>query len=165
MATTGYGCSRIPVLYGLQPGRCAFFPDGIPSQRCGRCKTPATSTRLRPETRTTSSVLDGRRGLHVLPQNITEHNPAPSPSGHPLLSGPPTGNDIHQMFTTGGCAPAPSLHANTRNTRCGNSPSVRAFRYTRPRTTQRRRTRTTYDSPHIGTRRHERSTAASAAPD
>ena len=23
-------------------------------------------------------------------QNVTEHNPAPSPSGHPLLSGPPT---------------------------------------------------------------------------
>ena len=23
-------------------------------------------------------------------QNMTEYNPAPSPSGHPLLSGPPT---------------------------------------------------------------------------
>ena len=33
-------------------------------------------------------------------QNVTEHNPAPSPSGHPLLSGPPTLNDIHQIFTT-----------------------------------------------------------------
>ena len=32
-------------------------------------------------------------------QNVTEHNPAPSPSGHPLLSGPPTLNDIHQIFT------------------------------------------------------------------
>ena len=27
------------------------------------------------------------------------NNPAPSPSGHPLLSGPPTLNDIHQIFT------------------------------------------------------------------
>ena len=34
-------------------------------------------------------------------QNVTEHNPAPSPSGHPLLSGPPTLNDIHQIFTSG----------------------------------------------------------------
>ena len=30
---------------------------------------------------------------------MTEHNPAPSPSGHPLLSGPPTLTDIHQIFT------------------------------------------------------------------
>eukprot|EP00964_Phaeocystis_antarctica_P017628 scaffold9746_cov40-Phaeocystis_antarctica.AAC.1 len=30
---------------------------------------------------------------------MTEHNPAPSPSGHPLLSGPPTLNDIHKIFT------------------------------------------------------------------
>ena len=30
-------------------------------------------------------------------QNVTEHNPAPSPSGHPLLSGPP--RYIHQIFT------------------------------------------------------------------
>ena len=39
---------------------------------------------LRPETRTTPqfNYLSG--------QNATEHNPAPSPSGHPLLSGPPT---------------------------------------------------------------------------
>jgi hypothetical protein len=28
----------------------------------------------------------------VFGQNVTEHNPAPSPSGHPLLSGPPTLN-------------------------------------------------------------------------
>ena len=39
---------------------------------------------LRPETRTTpqSNYLPG--------QVFTELNPAPSPSGHPLLSGPPT---------------------------------------------------------------------------
>eukprot|EP00964_Phaeocystis_antarctica_P001174 scaffold635_cov53-Phaeocystis_antarctica.AAC.4 len=31
---------------------------------------------------------------------MTEYNPAPSPSGcHPLLSGPPTLTDIHQIFT------------------------------------------------------------------
>jgi hypothetical protein len=35
----------------------------------------------------------------VFDQNVTEHNPAPSPSGHPLLSGPPTLRDIHQIFT------------------------------------------------------------------
>jgi hypothetical protein len=52
----------------------------------------------------------------VFGQNVTEHNPAPSPSGHPLLSGsiylylsiylslyPPTLNDIHQIFTSLGC--------------------------------------------------------------
>eukprot|EP00964_Phaeocystis_antarctica_P150386 scaffold117780_cov39-Phaeocystis_antarctica.AAC.1 len=33
-------------------------------------------------------------------KNMTEHNPAPSPSGHPLLSGPPTLTDIHQIFTS-----------------------------------------------------------------
>ena len=31
---------------------------------------------------------------------MTKYNPAPSPSGHPLLSGPPTLNDIHHVFTT-----------------------------------------------------------------
>eukprot|EP00964_Phaeocystis_antarctica_P003296 scaffold1753_cov90-Phaeocystis_antarctica.AAC.3 len=36
---------------------------------------------------------------YVFGQNMTEHNPAPSPSGHPLLSGPPTLSDIHQIFT------------------------------------------------------------------
>jgi hypothetical protein len=35
----------------------------------------------------------------VFGQNVTEHNPAPSPSGHPLLSGPPTFGGIHQIFT------------------------------------------------------------------
>ena len=32
-------------------------------------------------------------------QNVTEHNPAPSPSGQPLLSGPPTETEIQQRFT------------------------------------------------------------------
>ena len=37
-------------------------------------------------------------------QNLTKHNPAPSPSGHPLLSGPPPETnpeirDIHLIFT------------------------------------------------------------------
>jgi len=31
-------------------------------------------------------------------QNVTEHNPAPSPSGHPLLKATDF-NDIHQIFT------------------------------------------------------------------
>jgi hypothetical protein len=41
----------------------------------------------------------------VFGQNVTEHNPAPSPSGQsiylsiPLLSGPPNFNDIPQIFT------------------------------------------------------------------
>jgi hypothetical protein len=39
----------------------------------------------------------------VFGQNVTEHNLAPSPSGHPLLSGPPTLNDIHQIFTLSIC--------------------------------------------------------------
>ena len=37
---------------------------------------------------------------NVFGQNMTEHNPAPSPSGHPLLSGPPSGRyspDIHPI--------------------------------------------------------------------
>ena len=34
---------------------------------------------------------------YVISQNNTEHNPGPSPSGHPLLSGPPTLTDIHQI--------------------------------------------------------------------
>ena len=48
---------------------------------------------LRPETRTTPqfNYLSG--------QNATEHNPAPSPSGQPLLSAPPTETEIHQGFT------------------------------------------------------------------
>ena len=36
------------------------------------------------DTRTTSQFD------YSLGQNVTEHNPAPSPSGHPFLSGPPT---------------------------------------------------------------------------
>ena len=36
---------------------------------------------------------------YVFGQNMIENNPAPSPSGHPLLSGAPTTNDIHQIFT------------------------------------------------------------------
>jgi hypothetical protein len=56
----------------------------------------------------TGHVAPGRRRVQAdgdaIGQNVTEHNPAPSPSGHPLLSyliylirsGPPT---IHQIFT------------------------------------------------------------------
>eukprot|EP00964_Phaeocystis_antarctica_P032716 scaffold18539_cov54-Phaeocystis_antarctica.AAC.2 len=42
----------------------------------------------------------------MIGQNITEHNPAPSPSGHTLLSGPPTSNDIHQIFSPRPCPAA-----------------------------------------------------------
>ena len=35
-------------------------------------------------------------------QNVTEHNPAPSPSGHPLLSGPP---NLNERLTVGTCFP------------------------------------------------------------
>ena len=34
------------------------------------------------------------RAQRLFGQNMTEYNPAPSPSGHPLLSGPPTLTDI-----------------------------------------------------------------------
>jgi hypothetical protein len=47
----------------------------------------------------------------VFGQNVTEHNPAPSPSGHPLLSGPPTLNDIHQIFISWGEPPEPREQA------------------------------------------------------
>ena len=54
-------------------------------------KTPATST-----ARDADYLLDAD---YLFGQNMTEHNPAPSPSGHPLLSGPPTVTNIHQIFT------------------------------------------------------------------
>ena len=142
MATTGYGCSRIPVLYmASSQGDVRSSSMAYPAVRppC-RNQTSRDLYRLRPdsETRTTSCLLllDGRRGLHVLlphrPQNITEHNPAPSPSGHPLLSGPPTGNDIHSCSPRE-AAPQPNLHANTQHLAAIRR--LRAFRYTRPRTT------------------------------
>jgi len=46
-----------------------------------------------------AAALEPSQFEYVFGQNVTEHNPAPSPSGHPLLSGPPTLNDIHQIFT------------------------------------------------------------------
>ena len=49
-------------------------------------KTPATST-----ARDADYLLDDN---YLFGQNVTEHNPAPSPSGHPLLSSPPTLNDL-----------------------------------------------------------------------
>ena len=53
-------------------------------------QTPATSTARDADYRFDADYVFG--------QNMTEYNPAPSPSGHPLLSGPPTLNDIHQIF-------------------------------------------------------------------
>ena len=43
---------------------------------------------LRSAVRDADYLLDAD---YLFGQNMTEHNPAPSPSGHPLLSGPPTG--------------------------------------------------------------------------
>ena len=61
---------------------------------CGvAAKTPATSP-----ARDADYLLDDN---YLFGQNMTEYNPAPSPSGHPLLSGPPTLIDIHQIFTGG----------------------------------------------------------------
>ena len=49
-----------------------------------------------PTARDADYLLDA---AYVFGQNMTEHNPAPSPSSHPLLSCPPTVTDIHQIFT------------------------------------------------------------------
>ena len=56
--------------------------------------TPATSA-----ARDADYLLDDN---YLFGQNMTEHNPAPSRSGHPLLSGPPTLSDIHQYSPYGG---------------------------------------------------------------
>ena len=46
---------------------------------------------------------------YVFGQNVTEHNPAPSPSGHPLLSGHKTAPGVFTKSPTlvGHCAPKP----------------------------------------------------------
>ena len=51
---------------------------------------------LGPETRTTSS------DNYVFGQNMTEYNPAPSPSGHPFLSGPT--RRIYEIFRSFTCS-------------------------------------------------------------
>jgi hypothetical protein len=51
----------------------------------------------------------------VFGQNVTEHNPAPSPSGHPLLSGPPTLNDIHHHGMRSSPLGAETVCKSTRN--------------------------------------------------
>eukprot|EP00964_Phaeocystis_antarctica_P066005 scaffold39862_cov66-Phaeocystis_antarctica.AAC.3 len=58
--------------------------------------TPATSA-----ARDADYLLDDN---YLFGQNMTEHNPAPSRSGHPLLSGPPTLTDIHQYSPFGGAS-------------------------------------------------------------
>eukprot|EP00964_Phaeocystis_antarctica_P000634 scaffold350_cov55-Phaeocystis_antarctica.AAC.3 len=77
-------------------------------------KTPATST-----ARDADYLLDDN---YLFGQNMTEHNPAPSPSGHPLLSGPPTLTDIHQIFTHSLTRRLPhsfALLCHSRPTNCG----------------------------------------------
>ena len=59
-------------------------------------------SRYRSTARDADYLLDADYRLdadYVFGQNMTEQNPAPSPSGHPPLSGPPTLTDIHQIFT------------------------------------------------------------------
>ena len=53
----------------------------VPAER----PLPKLPLPLRPETWTTTPQFNYLSG-----QEVTELNPAPSPSGHPLLSGPPT---------------------------------------------------------------------------
>ena len=70
---------RIPGLMALQ-GDVRPSPMAHPAER----PLPKLPLPVRPETRTTPQFD------YLFGQNVTEHNPAPSPSGHPLLSGPPT---------------------------------------------------------------------------
>ena len=57
---------------------------------------------------------------------MTEHNPAPSPSGHPLLSAPPTLTDIHQIFTslTRPCGALNRANVNKRKMAADNTESA-----------------------------------------
>ena len=64
----------------LQPASC----NASARPRSFRCYLLALPLPLRPETWTTPQFN------YPFGQVFTEHNPAPSPSGHPLLSGPPT---------------------------------------------------------------------------
>ena len=89
-----------------QPCCALCVPRSPPSarwhtQRCGRSKTPATST-----ARDADYLLDAD---YLFGQNMTEHNPAPSPSGHPLLSGQ-TFNDIPTRYSP----PSPPLGIQER---------------------------------------------------
>ena len=69
-------------------------------------KTPATST-----ARDADYLLDDN---YLFGQNMTEYNPAPSRSGHPLLSGRPTiveySPNIHHRDRQRGAALLPRQH-------------------------------------------------------
>ena len=83
MATTRDTVARGPLCYmASSQGDVRSSPMAYPAVR----PLPRLPLPLRPETRTTSST----RTTCSFGQNVTKHNPAPSPSGHPLLSGPPT---------------------------------------------------------------------------
>ena len=77
--TLGYDRSRIPAMASSQ-GDVRSSPMAYPAVR----PLPKLPLPVRPDTRTTPQFN------YMSGQNVTEHNPAPSPSGHPLLSGPPT---------------------------------------------------------------------------
>ena len=72
----------------------------------GRMSSDAAQQQLLPPATSLSAAASSASFLpdylldadYVSGQNIPEHNPAPSPSGHPLLSGPPT-PDRKTMFT------------------------------------------------------------------
>eukprot|EP00964_Phaeocystis_antarctica_P067670 scaffold40955_cov101-Phaeocystis_antarctica.AAC.1 len=100
----GYDRSRIPAMASSQ-GDVRSSPMAYPPSGAVAAKTPATST-----ARDADYLLDAD---YVFGQNMTEHNPAPSPSGHPLLSGPPTLTDIHQIFTWRGPPPCSSASCCT----------------------------------------------------
>ena len=119
-------------IYGFQPGRCAFFLDGIPSGAAALPKPdlprPLPSTaRLRDAdyllppaprrtTRTTCSAATQTPEYHRAQScAIALRSPAPERSSDR--------ERYSQLFTTGGCAPAqPSCQHPTP---CGNSPSPR----------------------------------------
>ena len=64
----------------------------------GRMSSDAAQQQLLPPSTSLSAAASSASFLpdylldadYVFGQNIAEHNPAPLPSGHPLLSGPPT---------------------------------------------------------------------------
>ena len=70
-----------------------------PMPRCVRPHAPLSTTPLStpPATKRSSDLNRSSPEIHA----ISKLNPSSSPSGLPLLSGPPTLTDIHQIFTPG----------------------------------------------------------------
>ena len=93
--------------YHTDHNRCPFFPDGISSGALP--KLPLHPLRRTRDTGALPLQVRLQRVFGQWPERHRAQNPAPSPSGHPLLSGPPTLNDIHQVFTTH-ATPAHTYH-------------------------------------------------------